>query len=83
MKTISIRELHERTGHWVRFAAANGGVIVTDRGTPIATVKAADETTPSKLTLRDRPMVAGYKAIMDKPVKGDSTQAISDDCDRA
>lgn len=83
MKAISIRELHARTGHWVRHAAANGGLTVTDNGTPIATLKSIDEFESNKMTLNDRPMVSGYKAIMDKPVRGDSTEGISDDRDRA
>ena len=83
MKTISIRELHARTGHWVRHAAANGGVAVTANGSPVATLKSIEDFSPAKMTLHDRPMVSGYKAIMDKPVKGDSTESISEDRDRA
>lgn len=82
MKTISIRELHARTGHWVRYAAGNGGVTVTDNGTPVATLESIDDSLSAKMTLHDRPMVSGYKAIMDQPVKGDSTEGISDDRDR-
>ena len=36
MKTISIRELHEKTGEWVRAAAAHEQIIVTDSGKPVA-----------------------------------------------
>jgi antitoxin (DNA-binding transcriptional repressor) of toxin-antitoxin stability system len=32
MKTISIRELHARTGKWVREAAAQGQILVADNG---------------------------------------------------
>jgi antitoxin (DNA-binding transcriptional repressor) of toxin-antitoxin stability system len=32
MKTISIRELHARTGKWVRQAAAQGQILVADNG---------------------------------------------------
>ena len=32
MKTISIRELHLKTGRWVRHAASRGPIVVTDRG---------------------------------------------------
>lgn len=38
MKTISIRELHSRTGHWLRLAGRNGGIRVTDRGRTIARI---------------------------------------------
>lgn len=37
MKTITIRELHEQTGRWVRRASA-GEVYVTDRGRPVAKI---------------------------------------------
>jgi hypothetical protein len=32
MKTISIRELHERTGAWLRKAAELGAITVTETG---------------------------------------------------
>jgi antitoxin (DNA-binding transcriptional repressor) of toxin-antitoxin stability system len=38
VKTISIKQLHARTGHWVR-AARTTPVIVTDRGEKIATLQ--------------------------------------------
>lgn len=39
MKTISIRELHLDTGKWVRHAAEQGAVIVTDRGRQVAELR--------------------------------------------
>lgn len=42
MRTISIRELHLDTGRWVRDAAAQGPVVITDRGRPIAALQAFD-----------------------------------------
>lgn len=36
MKLISIRELHARTGHWVRRATDLGEIWVTERGRPVA-----------------------------------------------
>src|SRR5205085_1606603 len=38
MKTISIRQLHEKTGEWVRKAERHGEIIITDRGEPIAKI---------------------------------------------
>ncbi len=35
MKTISIRELHEQTGQWVR-QSAEGEIYITDRGRLVA-----------------------------------------------
>lgn len=40
MKTISLRELHESTGTWVREAARLGAVLITERGKPIARLEA-------------------------------------------
>lgn len=40
MKTISISELHARTGHYVRLAATEQ-ITVTDRGKPIAILESA------------------------------------------
>jgi antitoxin (DNA-binding transcriptional repressor) of toxin-antitoxin stability system len=36
MKVISIRELHERTGQWVRLVRRHGEIVVTDRGEAVA-----------------------------------------------
>jgi len=36
MTSITIRQLHEQTGRWVRQAAALGELHVTDRGRPVA-----------------------------------------------
>ena len=42
MKTITIRELHLKTGRWVRHAAAHGAVVVTDRGRAVAALQPFD-----------------------------------------
>ena len=42
MKTISIRELHLKTGQWVRHAASRGLIVVTDRGRRIAALQPFD-----------------------------------------
>ena len=44
MKTISIRELHARTGKWVRQVAEQGQILVTDNGRTV--VKMIPETAP-------------------------------------
>ncbi|MBI4474806.1 MAG: hypothetical protein HY646_19195 [Acidobacteria bacterium] len=36
MKEISIRELHRRTGVWVRNAQKYGSILVRDRNVPVA-----------------------------------------------
>lgn len=48
MKTISIRELHAKTGHWVRHAASRGPVVVTDRGRRVAALQAVDLTSGAR-----------------------------------
>ena len=35
MKTISIKELHDRIGHWLRRVRVDGEIVVTERGTPV------------------------------------------------
>jgi hypothetical protein len=35
MKTISLKERHERTGAWVRKAVELGAIVVTERGKPL------------------------------------------------
>jgi prevent-host-death family protein len=42
MKTISIRELHLKTGQWVRHAASRGPIVVTDRGRRVAALQPFD-----------------------------------------
>lgn len=39
---ISIRELHRRTGHYVR-RAGKGSIVVTDRGQPVAEIRNLQE----------------------------------------
>jgi antitoxin (DNA-binding transcriptional repressor) of toxin-antitoxin stability system len=39
MKSITLRELHEATGKWVRRAAALGALQVTERGRPVARIR--------------------------------------------
>ena len=38
MKTVTLRELHARTGEWVREASRCGQIVVTDNGRPIARI---------------------------------------------
>lgn len=82
---IPIRELHARTGHFVRKAAENMRVVITDNGKPIAQIQpiSADaERQPNRPKWKDRVLLPGYAALMNKPVKGDSTAHISEDRDR-
>lgn len=81
MKTVSIRELHTRTGHYVR-AAARQPIAVTERGTTIARlVPVAD---PVGVNFADRRLRPGFKRFLATPLprSTDSMQIISDDRDR-
>jgi prevent-host-death family protein len=42
IETVSIRELHHRTGHYVR-RAEKGVLVVTDRGRPVAEIRSLRE----------------------------------------
>lgn len=81
MKTISIRELHESTGNWVREAARTGALVVTDRGKPIARIEAIAADIPANPFLQ-RKIRPGYAKLRGKLGGGDdSTQMVSDDRD--
>lgn len=78
MKTITIRELHESTGRWVRQALA-GEVYVTERGRLIAKIVPASPLPPqpffadptyTKAFLRERARLHGGT---------DSTEIIGED----
>ena len=81
MKTITIRELHQSTGHWVR-RAAEGEVYVTERGRLVAKIVPA-------MPLPTKPFFANPKftrafLAQRKHLRGgtDSTQTISEERDR-
>jgi prevent-host-death family protein len=81
MKTISIRELHEKTGHWVRRAAATGEIVVTDRGQTIARIVPQPPQNEIPYFAR-RKMSPEFKRLWDSgKLRGgtDSTQIISED----
>ncbi|MDA2923422.1 type II toxin-antitoxin system prevent-host-death family antitoxin [Acidobacteria bacterium AH-259-L09] len=48
MKRISIRELHMNTERWVRKAAEQEEIVVTDRGTPVVTLAPYDRSKGGK-----------------------------------
>ena len=81
MKTITIRELHQATGRWVRRAAA-GEVLVTERGRLIARIVPA-KPLPAKPFFANPKFSRAFLAQR-KHLRGgtDSTQTISEDRDR-
>jgi antitoxin (DNA-binding transcriptional repressor) of toxin-antitoxin stability system len=81
MKTITIRELHEATGRWVRRARA-GEVHVTERGRLVAKIVPASAL-PAKPFFASPKFTRAYLAQR-KHLRGgtDSTEAISEERDR-
>jgi prevent-host-death family protein len=78
MKTISIRELHERTGAWVRKAARLGPITVTERGRPLARLEAV-ETRGRENPFLTRKLRPGYKRLRGKHTGGtDSATLVSE-----
>ena len=75
MKSISIRELHLKTGVWVKRAAEVGPITVTERGRPIARLEAVAEPGRENrfLTRRLRP---GYRRLQGKLTGGADSVAI-------
>lgn len=81
MKTVSIRELHTRTGHYVR-AAARQPLAVTDRGETVARLVPASD--PAGLpAFADRRLRPGFRRFLAKSHLGSESGAlISEDRDR-
>ncbi|MFK5921350.1 MAG: hypothetical protein QM496_04180 [Verrucomicrobiota bacterium] len=77
MHSISIRELHQSTGKIVRYAATQS-TIVTDRGRPIAIIKAITEA-----DLPGKALPPSHWQSQSRPrIKTDSTATVSTDRDR-
>lgn len=83
MKRISIRELHEKTGMLVREARRLGGLIVTERGTPVARIEPVDSRSPVN-PFRDRKLLPEYARLVRSGKLGagtESTRIVSEDRD--
>jgi prevent-host-death family protein len=81
MKRVTLRELHENTGALVREAARLGGIVVTDRGTPIARIEPADGP-QSDRPFKSRRILPAYQEMLEAgALRGgtDSTQIVSED----
>ena len=79
MERIGIRDLHMKTGEWVRRAARGEGVIVTERGRPVASLVPFREREAGR-SFRDRVLLPEFEAL--PAVPGDSTADVSADRDR-
>lgn len=58
---IPVRELHARTGHYVRKASASLRVIVTDNGRPIAEIRPVGGVETAATSWEERPLLPGFK----------------------
>jgi antitoxin (DNA-binding transcriptional repressor) of toxin-antitoxin stability system len=84
--TISIRDLHARTGHFVR-KAAEMPVIVTDNGKPVAEISgqvgAASGKKAKAPSWSRRPLSASYAKLEHKPLGGtDSALMVAEERER-
>ena len=61
MKSITIRQLHDETGRWVRRAAALGELHVTERGRPVARLVPATPA-PTMPYFARRKLLPAFKA---------------------
>jgi prevent-host-death family protein len=84
MKTISIRELHAKTGAWVRQTAHYGEIEVTDHGKTVARIVPQVHENAVPYFARRKFTPAFRKLMENGALKGgtDSTLIISDDRDR-
>jgi antitoxin (DNA-binding transcriptional repressor) of toxin-antitoxin stability system len=83
MKRVTLRELHENTGSLVREAVRLGGLVVTDRGTPIARIEPANRPVTDK-PFKHRRILPAYQELLDThALQGgtDSTQIVREDRD--
>ena len=77
MKTISIKELHDKTGHWLGKVQAEGEVIVTERGNPVARMLPPAKS-PAGNPLARRKLLRGVAQLIERPIGGpDSATIIS------
>ena len=75
MKEISIRELHRRTGAWVRNARKYGEILVRDRNTPVAKLVPVSGEPPENVFTHWKPLKKFAKAL-DRPVGGTPAEDI-------
>ncbi len=82
MKEISIRELHRRTGQWVRSARRYGAIVVSDRNVPVAKLTPVSEELPVNRFKNWKPLKR-FASALNRPVTGRPVQdLISEDRER-
>ncbi len=80
MIQITIRELHMKTGAWVRKAAHAGNIVVMDRNHPVAKLVPFTQQDQGR-AFADRIFINGFSKLPKIP--NDSGRFISQDRDRA
>ncbi len=75
MRSISIKQLHDRTGHWVRRAHGEGEVIVTERGTPVARILPPSQAARAN-PFATRKLLRGVAKLIGRPLGGTDTTAV-------
>jgi antitoxin (DNA-binding transcriptional repressor) of toxin-antitoxin stability system len=82
MKEITIRELHRRTGAWVRSAGKYGSILVRDRRRPVARIMPATEEPEVNRFASWKPE-RRFAAALERPVGGRPVeQLVSEDRNR-
>jgi len=76
IKTISIKQLHERTGAWVRKAVKLGVIVVTEHGEPLVRLEAAPKAWSTN-PFRARRLRPGYARLKGKTSARTSRHAIA------
>ena len=83
MKTISIRELHTRTGQWLRKATQHGQILVTDHGRAVARIVPEGKTAAVPYFARRKFISPAFRKAIESGQLGrrgtDSTSAISEE----
>jgi prevent-host-death family protein len=83
MKTVTIRELHMRTGSLVREASRHGEIRVTDRGRVVAKLVSESESLKTPYFARRKYLSPVIRRLIESGRLGrggtDSTTAISQD----
>jgi prevent-host-death family protein len=75
MKTISIKELHDKTGHWLRRVKVEGEVIVTERGDPVVRMLPPARVSAGNPFAR-RKLLRGVARLIRRPIGGPDSAAI-------
>lgn len=79
MVAITIRDLHMKTGAWVRKAALHDGIVVMDRKLPVARIIPFKEA-EAGCSFADRELVKEFRGM--RRLKVDSSHLVSEDRDR-